>query len=82
MILSFINIRKVLGRLKSSGFVLGFQQFPRDLANVNERKSCLIPLFIFIGTGRESSSILLTFDCMLCLLIRKHDILIKTVLCP
>ena len=52
MILSFINIRKVpsemlktedeshgpSGRLKTSGFALGFQPFPRDFANVNEWK--------------------------------------------
>ena len=37
MILSFINIRKVPREmLKTSGFALGFQHFPRDLANVNE----------------------------------------------
>ena len=32
MILSFINIRKVLREmLKTSGFALGFQHLPRDL---------------------------------------------------
>ena len=35
MILSFINIRKV--------FALGFQHFPRDLANVNEWKIMFDP---------------------------------------
>ena len=44
MILSFINIRKVhSGRLKTSGFALGFQNFPRDLANVNEWKIMFDP---------------------------------------
>ena len=57
MILSFINIRKVprevletegesqcpSGRLKTSGFALGFQHFPRDLANVNEWKIMFDP---------------------------------------
>ena len=46
MILSFINIRKVQGpsgRLKNSGFSLGFQHFPRDLANVNEWKIMFDP---------------------------------------
>ena len=39
MILSFINIRKVPREmLKTSGFALGFQHLPRDLANVNEWK--------------------------------------------
>ena len=39
MIYSFINIRKVPREgLKTSGFTLGFQHFPRDLANVNEWK--------------------------------------------
>ena len=39
MILSFINIRKVPREvLKTSGFALGFQHFPRDPANVNEWK--------------------------------------------
>ena len=34
MILSFINIRKVPREmLKTSGFALGFQHLPRDLAN-------------------------------------------------
>ena len=44
MILSLINIRKVSsGRLKTSGFALGFQHFPRDLANVNEWKIMFDP---------------------------------------
>ena len=39
MILSFINICKVPREmLKTSGFALGFQHFPQDLANVNEWK--------------------------------------------
>ena len=55
--LSFINIRKVprevlktegevarsSGRLKTEGFALGFQHFPRDLANVNEWKIMFNP---------------------------------------
>ena len=37
MILSFINIRKVPREvLNTSGFALGFQHFPQDIANVNE----------------------------------------------
>ena len=44
MILSFINIRKVPREmLKTSGFVLGFQLLPRDLANVNEWKIMFDP---------------------------------------
>ena len=44
MILSFINIRKVPREvLKTSGFALGFQHFPRDLANVNEWKIMFDP---------------------------------------
>ena len=40
MILSFVNIRKVPREmLKTSGFALGFQHLPRDLANVNKWKS-------------------------------------------
>ena len=49
MILSFINIRKVPRealRLKTSGFALGFQHFPRDLANVNEWKIMFDPSII------------------------------------
>ena len=47
MILSSINICKVtikltfarsLGKVKTSGFALDFQHFPRDLADVNEWK--------------------------------------------
>ena len=44
MILSFINIRYVpRGVLKTSGYALGFQQSPRDLANVNEWKIMFDP---------------------------------------
>ena len=44
MILSFINIRKVpLEMLKTSGFALGFQHLPQDLANVNEWKIMFDP---------------------------------------
>ena len=44
MILSFINIRKVPREaLKISGFALGFQRLPRDLANVNEWKIVFDP---------------------------------------
>ena len=44
MILSFINIRKVPREmLKTSGFALGFQHLPRDLANVNEWKTMFDP---------------------------------------
>ena len=40
MILSFINIRKLPREmLKTEG-----EHLPRDLANVNEWKSCLIPI--------------------------------------
>ena len=39
MILSFINIRKVPWEVvKTSGFALGFQHLPQELANVNEWK--------------------------------------------
>ena len=44
MILSFIYIRKVPREiLKTSGFDLGFQHLPRDLANVNEWKIMFDP---------------------------------------
>ena len=44
MILLFINICKVpLEVLKTSGFALGFQHFPWDLANVNEWKVMFDP---------------------------------------
>ena len=44
MILSFINIRKVPREvLKTSDFALGYQHFPRDLANVNEWKIMFVP---------------------------------------
>ena len=44
MILSFINICKVPREmLKTSGFALGFQHLPRDLANVNEWKIMFDP---------------------------------------
>ena len=41
MILSFINIRKV-----PRDFALGFQHFPRDLANVNEWKIMFDPSIV------------------------------------
>ena len=44
MILSFINIRKVPREvLKTAGFALNFQYFPRDLADVNEWKIMFDP---------------------------------------
>ena len=44
MILSFINIRKVPREmLKTSGFALGFQHLPQDLASVNEWKIMFDP---------------------------------------
>ena len=47
MILSFINIRKVpRGVLKTSGYALGFQHSPRDLANVNEWKIMFDPYIV------------------------------------
>ena len=49
MILSFINIRKVPRKvLKTSGFALGFQHLPRDLANVNEWKIMFDPYIVDI----------------------------------
>ena len=46
MILSFINIRKVPREmLKTSGFALGFQHLPQDLANVNEWKIMFDPYY-------------------------------------
>ena len=47
------------GRLKTSGFALGFQHFPRDLANVNEWKIMFDP------------SIIANYR-MMCLLFRLH----------
>ena len=55
MILSFINIRKVPREmLKTSGFFLGFQRLPRDLANVNEWKIMFDPYIdsLVIASGR------------------------------
>ena len=47
MILSFINTRKIPRKmLKTSGFALGFQHLPRDLANVNEWKIMFDPYII------------------------------------
>ena len=44
MILSFINFHKVPQEvLKTSNFVLVFQHFPGDLANVNKRKIMFDP---------------------------------------
>ena len=44
MILSFINIRETPQELlKTWGFALRFQHFPRDLANVNELKIMFDP---------------------------------------
>ena len=44
MILSFINIRKVpWEKLKTSGFALGFQHLPQDVANINEWKIMFDP---------------------------------------
>ena len=44
MIFSFISICKVpREELKISGFTLGFQHFPLDLANVNEWKIMFDP---------------------------------------
>ena len=52
MTLSFINICKVPGEvLKTSGFALGYQHFPRDFANVNELKIMFDP---FIKKGLEN----------------------------
>ena len=47
MILSFINIRRVPREmLKTSGFALGFQHLPRDLANVNEWEIMFDPYIV------------------------------------
>ena len=44
MILTFVNICKVPREvLKTLGFALSFQHFPRDLANVNEWKIMFDP---------------------------------------
>ena len=49
MILSFINIRKDPREvLKTSGFVLGYQHFPRDLAYVDEWKIIFDPSIVKI----------------------------------
>ena len=39
----------VSGSVKTSGFALGFQHFPRDLANVNEWKIMFDPSIIIIN---------------------------------
>ena len=45
------------GRLKTSGFALGFQHFPRDLPNVNEWKIMFDPLIaarhFFVNQGSK-----------------------------
>ena len=57
MILSFINICKVPREvLKTSGFTLGFQHLPRDIATVNEWKIMFDP-YINKGFGYTDSSI-------------------------
>ena len=38
-----LTFARSLGKLKTSGFALGFQHFPRDLANVNEWKIMFDP---------------------------------------
>ena len=51
MILSYINIHKVPWEmLKTSGFFLGFQHLPRDLANVDEWK-IMFDIKIYIKTS-------------------------------
>ena len=47
MILPFINIRKV--PREGFRFALGFQHFPRDLANVNDWKIIFDPSIIIIN---------------------------------
>ena len=47
MILPFVNIRKVPREmLKTSGFALGFQHLPRDLANIDEWKIMFDPYIV------------------------------------
>ena len=47
MVLSCINIRKVPREvLKTSCFALGYQHFPRDLANVNKWKIKFDPFIV------------------------------------
>ena len=59
MILSFINIRKVPREvLKTSGFALGYQHFPRDLANVNKWK-IMFDTMTYIHCGRYTLQIAL-----------------------
>ena len=63
MILSFINIRKVPREmLKTSGFDLGFQHLPRDLANVYERKIMFDPYNIFNSHYKELFKKLYSFS--------------------
>ena len=58
MILSFINIRKVpRAMLKTSGFALGFQHLPRDLANINEWKIMFDLYIVCLEQLRMSSLI-------------------------
>ena len=48
----YINIRQVpLEVLKTAASGLGFHHLPRDLANVNARKPCLIPILQFFVCG-------------------------------
>ena len=45
MVFQCINIRQVPWEvLKTTAFGLGFQHLPRDLANINAWKPCLIPI--------------------------------------
>ena len=47
MILPFVNIHKVPREmLKTSGFALGFQHLPRDLANIDEWKIMFDPYIV------------------------------------
>ena len=44
-----------MGRLKTEGFALGFQHFPRDLASVNEWKIMFDPsIVIVLKVGAQS----------------------------
>ena len=80
MILSFINIRKVPREvLKTSGFSLGFQHLPQDLANVNKWKimfdPILKPLVFIFNAQYLYCSLVITF-CLISFLGKKARMMV------
>ena len=65
MILSFINICNVPREmLKTSGFALGFQHLPRDIANVNEWERMFDPYITEIIIIKKSPCGVMLILCL------------------